>query len=219
MTTIGIIGAGEVGSQIARAAIANGYRVVIANSRGPETLAGLVAELGPPARAATAAGAAEAEAGEFVVIAVPLKLVNDMPVAQLANKIVLDTNNYMPWRDGRYALVDTGAKTEHELRQDQLPTSKVAKAFTHIQAPRLLLSARPAGTPGRHALSVSSDYPEAVALVTRLYDQFGFDTADNSPLSESWRSAPGQPAWHAHDHQTRPALIANLAKATPLPPR
>lgn len=183
MTTIGIIGAGEVGSQIARAAIANGYRVVIANSRGPETLAGLVAELGPPARAATAAGAAEA--GEFVVIAVPLKLVNDMPVAQLANKIVLDTNNYMPWRDGRYALVDTGAKTEHELRQDQLPTSKVAKAFTHIQAPRLLLSARPAGTPGRHALSVSSDYPEAVALVTRLYDQFGFDTADNSPLSES----------------------------------
>ena len=205
MTTIGIIGAGEVGSQIARAAIANGYRVVIANSRGPETLAGLVAELGPSARAATAAGAAEA--GEFVVIAVPLKLVNDMPVAQLANKIVLDTNNYMPWRDGRYALVDTGAKTEHELRQDQLPTSKVA------------LSARPAGTPGRHALSVSSDYPEAVALVTRLYDQFGFDTADNSPLSESWRSGPGQPAWHAHDHQTRPELVANLAKATPLPPR
>ena len=217
MTTSGIIGAGEVGSQIARAAIANGYRVVIANSRGPETLAGLVAELGPPARAATAAGAAEA--GEFVVIAVPLKLVNDMPVAQLANKIVLDTNNYMPWRDGRYALVDTGAKTEHELRQDQLPTSKVAKAFTHIQAPRLLLSARPAGTPGRHALSVSSDYPEAVALVTRLYDQFGFDTADNSPLSESWRSAPGQPAWHAHDHQTRPALIAILVIATPRPPR
>lgn len=217
MTTIGIIGAGEVGSQIARAAIANGYRVVIANSRGPETLARLVAELGPSARAATAAGAAEA--GEFVVIAVPLKLVNDMPVAQLAKKIVLDTNNYMPWRDGRYALVDTGAKTEHELRQDQLPTSKVAKAFTHIQAPRLLLSARPAGTPGRHALSVSSDYPEAVALVTRLYDQFGFDTADNSPLSESWRSGPGQPAWHAHDHQTRPELVANLAKATPLPPR
>ena len=217
MTTIGIIGAGEVGSQIARAAIANGYRVVIANSRGPETLAGLVAELGPSARAATAAGAAEA--GEFVVIAVPLKLVNDMPVAQLANKIVLDTNNYMPWRDGRYALVDTGAKTEHELRQDQLPTSKVAKAFTHIQAPRLLLSARPAGTPGRHALSVSSDYPEAVALVTRLYDQFGFDTADNSPLSESWRSGPGQPAWHAHDHQTRPELVANLSKTTPRPPR
>ena len=140
MATIGIIGAGEVGSQIARAAIANGYRVVIANSRGPETLARLVAELGPDARAATAADAAEA--GDFVVVAVPLKLANDMPVEQLAGKIVLDTNNYMPWRDGRYAEVDVGEKTEHELRQEQLPTSKVAKAFTHIQAPRLFLSAR-----------------------------------------------------------------------------
>ncbi len=217
MATIGIIGAGEVGSQIARAAIANGYRVVIANSRGPETLARLVAELGPDARAATAADAAEA--GDFVVVAVPLKLANDMPVEQLAGKIVLDTNNYMPWRDGRYAEVDVGEKTEHELRQEQLPTSKVAKAFTHIQAPRLFLSARPSGTPGRHALSVSSDHPEAVELVTRLYDQFGFDTANNSPLSESWRSGPGQPAWHAHEHQTLPELIVNLAKSRRLPLR
>jgi predicted dinucleotide-binding enzyme len=52
-----------------------------------------------------------------------------------------------------------------------------------------------------------------VELVTRLYDQFGFDTADNSPLSESWRSGPGQPAWVAHEHQTRAELMANLARA------
>jgi predicted dinucleotide-binding enzyme len=71
MTTIGIIGAGEVGSQIARAAIAHGYRIVIANSRGPETLKNLIEELGPSARAATAADAAAA--GDFVVVAVPLK--------------------------------------------------------------------------------------------------------------------------------------------------
>lgn len=211
MMTIGIIGAGEVGSQIARAAIACGYRVVIANSRGPETLQGLVAELGPSARAATAAGAAEA--GDFVVIAVPLKLINDMPVEPLAGKIVLDTNNYMPWRDGNFPIIDSGRMTVHELRQQQLPTSKVAKAFTHIQAPRLLKMARPAGTPDRHALSVSSDHPEAVELVTRLYDQFGFDTVDNSPLSQSWRSGPGQPAWLAHEHQTREQLAANLARA------
>ncbi|WP_274426314.1 NADPH-dependent F420 reductase [Chelativorans sp. YIM 93263] len=133
MTTIGIIGAGEVGSQIARAATAIGYKVVIANSRGAETLKGLVAELGPRAWAATAAGAAEA--GDFVVVAVPLKLANDMPVEQLAGKIVLDTNNYMPWRDGQFPVIDSGEKTVHELRQEQLPTSKVAKAFTHIQAP------------------------------------------------------------------------------------
>jgi len=216
MATIGIIGAGEVGSQIARAAIANGYEVVIANSRGPETLKDLVAELGPSARAATPAEAADA--GDFVVVAVPLKLENNMPVEQLAGKIVLDTNNYMPWRDGHFSIVDSGKQTVHELRQEQLPTSMVAKAFTHIQAPRLFVSAEPAGTLDRHALSVSSNYPAAVELVTRLYDQFGFDTVDNSPLNESWRSGPGQPAWLAHEHQTRPALIANLAKARRLTP-
>ena len=101
----------------------------------------------------------------------------------------------------------------HELRQEQLPTSKVAKAFTHIQAPRLFISAKPSGAPDRHALSVSSNYPEAVELVKRLYDQFGFATVDNSPLTESWRSGPGQPAWMAHEHQTSSELIANLARA------
>ncbi|ROO52147.1 hypothetical protein EDC02_7049 [Micromonospora sp. Llam0] len=210
-TTIGIIGAGEVGSQIARAAVSVGYQVVIANSRGPETLAGLVAELGPAARAASAAQAAAA--GDFAVVAVPLKIVNDMPVDELAGKIVLDTNNYMVWRDGNIPVLDSGEKTVHELRQEQLPTSKVAKAFTHIQAPRLLTAGRPAGAPDRLALSVSSNFPDAVALVTRLYDQFGFDTVDNSPLSESWRSGPGQPAWLRHAHQNRDELIVNLRKA------
>jgi predicted dinucleotide-binding enzyme len=216
MTTIGIIGAGEVGTHIARAAIANGYQVVIANSRGPETLTALVGELGPSARAASAAGAAAA--GDFVVIAVPLKLVNNMPVEALTGKIVLDTNNYMSWRDGQYPIIDSGAKTVHELRQEHLPTSKVVKAFTHIQAPRILTWGMPPGTPGRLALSASSDFPEAIALVTRLYDQFGFDTVDNSPLRDSWRSAPGQPAWK-QERQTRDELTANLAKARPLVPR
>jgi predicted dinucleotide-binding enzyme len=214
VTTIGIIGAGEVGSQIARAAIANGHNVVIANSRGPKTLKTLIDELGPSARAAYAAEAAAA--GDFVVIAVPLKLVNDMPVEELAGKVVLDTNNYMAWRDGHFPMIDSGEKTVHELRQEQLPTSKVAKAFTHIQAPRLLSSARPAGDPERLALSVSSDYPEAVEIVTRLYDQFGFDTVDNSPLSESWRTAPGQPAWNRHARQNREELALNLKRAKPI---
>jgi predicted dinucleotide-binding enzyme len=210
MTTIGIIGAGEVGSQIARAAIACGYQVVIANSRGPETLLELIKELGPSARAATAAQAAAA--GDFVVVAVPLKVTNDMPVEALAGKIVIDTNNYMIWRDGHIAVIDSGEKTEHELRQQQLPRSKVVKAFTHIQAPRITTWGKPAGAPDRAALSASSDFPEAVALVTHLYDQFGFDTVDQSPLSASWRNGPGQPAWK-QEHQTWAELTANLAKA------
>lgn len=211
MTTIGIIGAGEVGSQVARAAIARGHRVVIANSRGPETLRGLVDELGPAARAATAAGAAAA--GDFVVVAVPLKLSNDMPADELAGKIVLDTNNYMIWRDGHFPAIDSGEKTVYQLRQEQLPRSKVVQAFSHIQSHRITTAGTPRGTRRRLALPTSSDHPEAVELVTRLYDEFGFDAVDNSPLSEAWRSAPGQPAWDALQHQTRDELIANLARA------
>jgi predicted dinucleotide-binding enzyme len=210
VTTIGIIGAGEVGSNIARAAIASRYKVVIANSREPETLAGLVADVGPLARAATAAEAAAA--GDFVVVAVPLRLVNDMPANELAGKVVIDTNNYMPWRDGHYPMIDAGSVTEHELRQKQLPASKVVKAFTHIQAPRINTWGRPASSPERLALAASSDFPEAIGIVTRLYDQFGFDTVDCSPLSESWRTRPGQPAWK-QERQTRSELIANLARA------
>lgn len=210
MATIGIIGAGEVGSHIARAAIASGYAVVIANSRTPDTLRALVAELGSSAIASTAAGAAAA--GDFVV-AVPLRPVNDMPAEALAGKIVIDTNNYMPWRDGTRPIIDSGEKTEHELRQQQLPRSKVVKAFTHIQAPRIIAWASPPGSTDRVALAASSDFPEALELVTRLQDQFGFDTVATTPLSESWRTRPGQPAWK-QDRHTRPELIANLARAS-----
>ncbi|TYP90496.1 NADPH-dependent F420 reductase [Blastococcus xanthinilyticus] len=213
MTTIGIIGAGEVGSQLARAAVVHGYEVVLANSRGPETLRDLVAELGPSVRAAHAAEAAAA--GDFAVLAFPYRPVDDLPVRELAGKIVLDTNNYMVWRDGHHPVIDSGEKTVHELRQEQLPTSRIAKAFTHIQAPSLFRFARPADSPDRMALAVSSDHREAVELVTRLYDQFGFDTVDNSPLSESWRSAPGTPMWHFHDTgQSREQLVLNLSRAT-----
>lgn len=212
MTTIGIIGAGEVGSQIARAATANGYNVVISNSRGPDTLKDLVDELGPLAHAATARDAAAL--GEFVVIAVPLKLENNMPAAELAGKIVIDTNNYMIWRDGHYPMIDSNEKTAHQLRQEQLPASKVVKAFTHIRASRITLWNRAKGSPERLALALSSDFPEAAERVAQLYDQFGFDAVDHSPLSESWRNAPGQPAWR-QERQTRDELKANLAKADP----
>lgn len=211
MTVVGIIGAGEVGSQLARAITRAGGDVIIANSRDPETLTPLIQELGPRAAASTAAGAASA--GDFVIIAVPLKLENDMPTDELAGKVVLDTNNYMAWRDGRFAVIESGRKTIHELRQEQLPTSMVANAFTHIQAPRITTDGRPPGAPNRHALSVSSDFRKAHERTAWLYDLLGFDTVDNGRLSESWRSGPGQPAWLAHEHQTAAQLTRNLADA------
>lgn len=225
MTTIGILGAGQAGSTLARAATAAGYDVVIANSRHPRALDALVSNLGPRARAAWAADAAAA--ADFAITAFPYRPGDTLPVAELAGKIVLDTNNYMVWRDGNYPEVDAGLKTVHELRQEQLPDSKLAKAFSHIQyharsplrvpsdaLPALLRLARPAGAPDRKALIVSSDHPEAVALVTRVYDDLGYDTVDNSPLSESWRSAPGTPMWYRSvDGQSRDELIRNLRRA------
>ena len=94
MATIGLIGAGQIGSQLARLAVRHGYSVAISNSRGPETLSALVAELGPQARAATPVQAARA--GDIVVVSVPLKNYRDVPVEPLAGKIVIDTNNYYP---------------------------------------------------------------------------------------------------------------------------
>ena len=135
MATIGLIGAGKIGSQLARLAVAHGYDVVISNSRGPETLTALVAELGPKARAATAVDAAKA--GDIVVVTIPLKNYPTVPVEPLAGKIVIDTNNYYPQRDGHIAELDNESTTTSELLQAHLPTSKVVKAFNHIYAAQL----------------------------------------------------------------------------------
>lgn len=208
MTTYGIIGAGHIGSQVARAVIALGHDVVIANSRGPETLTELIAVLGPNARAATAAEAAEA--AQVAVVTVPLKAIGDVPVEPLAGKVVLDTNNYYFERDGHIDALDRGEATTSGLLQEHLPTSKVVKAFNHIQAQDITTDGTPAGTPDRRALATSSDFPEAVALVTELYDQIGFDTVDVSPLSESWRVERDRPAYVVR--QNREQLVENLAQ-------
>ena len=135
ITTIGLIGAGHIGSQLARLSIASGYDVVISNSRGPETLSALVEELGPKARAATAEEAAKA--GDLVIVTIPLKAYESVPVEPLAGKIVIDTNNYYPQRDGNIAELDSKSTTSAALLQKHLPTSKVVKAFNHIEAAKL----------------------------------------------------------------------------------
>jgi 8-hydroxy-5-deazaflavin:NADPH oxidoreductase len=210
MTRVGIIGAGHIGSALAQGLVDRGYDVVIANSRGPETLGDLVARLGGHARAATAQEAAEA--GEFVVVTVPLKAYRDVPVAPLAGKIVLDTNNYYWERDGRIGELDRKEATTSGLLQAHLPDAKVAKAFNHIMSGDILTTGTPAGTAGRRALATASDHPEASAFVRDLYDAFGFDTVDIGPLAESWRVERDQPAYVTR--QTKDELDANLARAT-----
>jgi predicted dinucleotide-binding enzyme len=193
MGTIGFIGAGHIGSQLARLAVKNGIHVVISNSRGPETLADLVRELGPLARAATAEEAARA--GDFVVVTIPLKNLPDVPVAPLAGKIVIDTLNYYPQRDGHIVDLDNEKTTTSEMVQRHLPASKVVKAFNHIYAAELTTHGQPAGSANRRALAIAGNDAAAKKAVSELLDQFGFDTVDIGPLSESWRIQRDTPGY------------------------
>ncbi|MGN6409788.1 MAG: NADPH-dependent F420 reductase [Curtobacterium sp.] len=209
MTTIGIIGAGNIGSQLARLAVRNGHEVVIANSRGPETLTDLVAELGEGARAATRDEAAAA--GDIVVVTTPLAAIETIPVGPLAGKVVIDTNNYYPQRDGHIEALDSETTTTAELLQDHLPDSRVVKAFNHIGAADLTGHASPAGTPDRRALVVAGDDPEAKRVVSDLIDQFGFDVVDAGPLAEGWRIQRDTPGYVVR--LTAPELREALAAA------
>jgi 8-hydroxy-5-deazaflavin:NADPH oxidoreductase len=191
--TIGLIGAGQIGGQVARAAIASGYDVVISNSRGPETLTDLVSELGPRARAATTVEAAAA--GDLVVVAIPLKAIGDVPVEPLVGKVVIDANNYYPRRDGTIPALDDDSQTSSELLQSRLRGAHVVKAFNHIYAQQITNDATPPGTRNRRALVVAGDDPAARAQVAELIDGFGFDVVDVGPLAESWRIQPGTPGY------------------------
>lgn len=193
MPTIGLIGAGHIGSQLARLAVRNGYDVVISNSRGPETLASLVAELGARARAGTPVEAAKA--GDIVVVTIPLRNYKAVPVEPLSGKIVIDTNNYYPQRDGHIPELDNESTTTAELLQRHLPTSKVVKAFNHIHAAALTTDGQPPGTPNRRALVIAGNDPDAKATVARLIDQFGFDVVDAGPLKEGWRIQRDTPGY------------------------
>ena len=193
MKTIGLIGAGHIGSQLARLAVAHGYHVVISNSRGPETLAPLVAELGPNARAASVEDTARE--GDIVVVTIPLKNIRSVPAAPLAGKTVIDTNNYYPQRDGHIAELDNESTTTAELLQRHLSASKVVKAFNHIYAADLTKDGLAPGTKNRRALVIAGDDPSAKQTVAQLIDRFGFDTVDAGPLKEGWRIQRDTPGY------------------------
>jgi predicted dinucleotide-binding enzyme len=193
MTTIGLIGSGNIGGTVARLAATAGYDTVLSNSRGPHTLAGLVNELGPRARAGTTADAARA--GDIVVVSVPLRAYRAVPVEPLAGKVVLDANNYYPQRDGHIVELDEHAATSSELLQRHLPQANVVKVFNNIMARHLLELSRPAGAADRSALLIAGDSEPAKTIATQFLDAIGYDAVDAGPLSESWRFEPDQPAY------------------------
>lgn len=193
MTTIGIIGSGNIGSAVARAAIAKGDDVVIANSRGPESLKDLVADLGPHATAATVADAAAA--GDLVLVAIPLAAITALNAADFDGKIVIDANNYYPQRDGQIAELDDESSTTSELLQRHLPGAKVVKAFNHIMAAEILSTATASGTERRRALIIAGDDQAAKDAVAAFIDAIGFDVLDIGPLAEGWRIQRDTPGY------------------------
>src|SRR3954468_19445388 len=185
MTTLGLIGSGHIGSTVARLAVAAGDDVVLSNSRGPETLSELVDELGPPAGGATAAEAAAA--GEIVVVTIPLKSYREVPVEPLRGKVVIDTNNYYPERDGHIPELDDESTTVSELLQEHLPESRVVKAFNNIYFSHLARLQRPSGHSERSVLPIAGDDEAAKRSVAEFLDSIGYDAYDVGPLSEGWR--------------------------------
>jgi predicted dinucleotide-binding enzyme len=193
MTTLGLIGAGNIGSQLARLAAANGYDIVISNSRTPDTLSDLIHELGDNARAATPIEAAEA--ADIAVVTIPLKAIDQVPVEQLEGKIVIDTNNYYPQRDGNIAELDDESTTVSEMLQSRLPGSYVVKAFNNIAAADLTDDARPADADDRRALPIAGDDEDSKASVVTFIEKLGFDVVDAGPLAEGWRFQRDTPAY------------------------
>lgn len=191
--TIGLIGSGHIGGTVARLAVDAGYDVVLSNSRGPETLADLVRELGPHARAATAAEAAAA--GDIAVVTVPLRAYRSVPVEPLAGKVVIDTNNYYPGRDGQFPELESGSETVSGLLQKHLGTARVVKGFNNIYFKHLLALARPSGAQDRSALPIAGDDAAAKATVAAFLDRIGYDAVDAGSLSESWRFERDMPAY------------------------
>jgi predicted dinucleotide-binding enzyme len=182
---IGIIGVGHIGGTLARHFVREGHELAVANSRGPETLKGLIDELGDRARAMTVPDAARF--GEVVVVSVPFRRHRELPTTGFAGKVVIDTNNYYPKRDGHFPELDTDRATSSELLQRHLAGGRVVKAFNAILWTHLRDRGRPAGDRDRLAIPISGDDQEAKATVAELIDQIGFDTVDAGSLAEGGR--------------------------------
>jgi predicted dinucleotide-binding enzyme len=181
MTTVGFIGSGNIGGTVARLAVEAGYDVVLSNSRRPETLDGLVEDLGPRARAADPAGAAAA--GDLVVVSIPPRAFTAVPVEPLACKPVLDTINYIAQRDGRISELYDGLLSSSEVLQRRLAAAHVVKVFNNITSWHLRRLARPVDAPDRSALPIAGDDPVAKEAVAAFLDAVGYDSVDAGTLA------------------------------------
>ncbi|MWV42144.1 NADP oxidoreductase [Paenibacillus sp. HJL G12] len=208
---IAIIGAGNIGGNLARRLTKLGHDVSIANSRGPQTLQELAAETGAKPKEVTDV----ARNAELVIVTIPQKNIPDLPAGVLdhtaPNAVIIDTGNYYPQqRDGLIAEIEAGLPESRWVEQHLNRT--IIKAFNGIAAQSLLERGLPSGSPGRLALPVAGDDPSAKQIVLALIEELGFDALDAGGLEESWRQQPGTPSYREHNLES---LRQALSEASP----
>lgn len=193
---IGLIGTGHLGSTLARYFIAAEHKVALSNSRDPQSLQPFARELGDGARVATAEEAAGF--GDVVVVAIPLRNYEQVPVGPTAKKTVIDANNYYAQRDGHYPQLDDDSTTSSEMLQAHLPDASVVKAFNAMRWDHLRDLSRPGGALTRYGIPVSGNDDAAKLTVIGLIDEMGFEPVDAGDLAHGGRKhQPGAPVFTA----------------------
>lgn len=209
---IGIIGAGDIGSNAARLFVKAGHEVAISNSRGPQTLDPLIEELGDNATATTVENARDF--GDVVFIAIPLGRYTDLPTNGWEGKIVIDANNYYPERDGQIAKLDNDETTSSELLANHLPGARIVKGFNTIWFEHLKTQGD-VNLPldQRRAIFIAGDDSEAKETVARLIEDIGFAAADSGFLHEGGKNQQPGTAVYGKDITGREAAKALSADA------
>lgn len=191
--TIGIIGSGMIGSALARLSINAGFNVIVSNSRGADTLSAFIRELGSHAKAASVEEAAKES--DLIIVAIPMKAYSSLPAAAFKNKIVIDTMNYYPGRDGQIPELDAAKLTSSELLQQHLQGAKVVKALHNLDFHHLYTNASSHNNTSRTTLPIAGDDVKSKQEVAAFMNAIGYNSVDIGSLSESWKIEPGTPIY------------------------